>query len=325
MIQSSILKLQSAGLYGKLIVPRIRLCYDRHKRGGCLLAVDLVMDDQNIVMGWKYNLWFERGLRHMTEKRLIASEAQTEWIYVPDVTYHDAGVWTRRLQCIIPYRRVWTEDFRYPLVVFIPGAAWQRQEMYNGLPGLSALARRGYAVASVQVREAALGPFPAQVEDVRRTMDFLDAHAAEFHLDMNRVVLAGDSSGGHLALMTALMGLCHVRGVIDLYGPTDMLLSGGPMTASMLGVDSVAAAPEKAAAASCGTYIAPERSIPPILIAHGLSDDTVKPEHSIRLHRQLQACGKRSSLYLVEGAGHGGAYWWSEPMLAVMDEFMSGL
>lgn len=266
----------------------------------------------------------EGGLR-MTEKRLTAPAERTEWIYIPDVVYHEDRTFTRRLQCVVPYRRAWETDDRYPLVVFIPGAAWQRQEMYNGLPGLCALARRGYAIASVQVREARLAPFPAQIEDVRRALDFLTSRAREFHLDMDRTVLAGDSSGAHLALMTALMGPCHARGVMNLFGPTDMLLSGGPMTASLLGVPRVAEAPEKAAAASCGTYITPESRIPPMLIAHGLLDDTVSPEHSIRLHEQLQACGKRSSLYLVEHAGHGGAFWWSEPMLAVMDEFMSGL
>ena len=261
----------------------------------------------------------------MTERRLTASMEQTEWIYIPDVIYHEEATWTRRLECIVPYRRAWKADDRYPMVVFIPGAAWQRQEMYNGLPGLCALARRGYAIASVQVREAALAPFPAQVEDVRRAIAFLKEHAAAFHLDMDRMVLAGDSSGGHLALMTALMEPTDARGVIDLYGPTDLLLSGGPMTASLLGVKEVASAPEKATAASCQTYIAPERDIPSILIAHGLKDDTVSPEHSLRLHRQLQACGKRSELCLVEGAGHGGAFWWSEPMLAILDAFMTGL
>lgn len=261
----------------------------------------------------------------MTEQRMTAISEQTEWIYIPDVVYHEEEAFTRRLQCVVPYRRDWTVDDRYPVVVFIPGAAWQRQEMYNGLPGLCALARRGYAIASVQVREAALAPFPAQVEDVRRALDFLSARAAEYHLDMNRMVLAGDSSGAHLALMTALMEPCRVRGVIDLFGPTDLMLTGGPMTASLLGVRRVAEAPEKAAAASCGMYITPERDIPPVFIAHGLLDDTVSPEHSIRLHRQLQACGRQSSLCLVEQAGHGGAVWWSEPMLAALDAFMSGL
>ena len=261
----------------------------------------------------------------MTEKRLIAPPEQTQWLYIPDVIYYETDDFTRKLQCVVPYRQRWETDHRYPLLVFIPGAAWQRQEMYNGLPGLFALARRGYAVASVQVREAALAPFPAQVADVRRALDFLASRAAEFHLDMERVVLGGDSSGAHLALMTALTGPCPVRGVIDLYAPTDMLLCGGPNTASMLGVSDVQAHPQKAAAASCATYITPDQSIPPILIAHGLADDIVVPEHSLRLHRQLQACGKRSTLCLVEGAGHGGSFWWSERMLTILDEFMTEL
>lgn len=249
----------------------------------------------------------------------------TEWIYVPDVVYHAEDGLTRRLQCVLPYRREWSADTRYPLVMFVPGAAWQQQEMYNGLPGLCALARRGYAIASVQVREAALAPFPAQMEDIARAMRFLAGHAADFHLDMERVVLAGDSSGAHLALMAALTGRCRVRGVIDLYGPTDMALCGGPPSLALVGVDDMAAHPDKAAAASCGPYIAADRAIPPILIAHGLRDQVVSPEHSRRLERRLRACGKRCETVWGENAGHGGAFWWSEPMLDVMDRFMAGL
>ena len=261
----------------------------------------------------------------MTDRTLNAREEQTEWLYVPDVVYHADNELTRRLQCVIPYRRAWPEDIRYPLVVFVPGAAWQRQEMYNGLPGLCALARRGYAIASVQVREAALAPFPAQVEDLSRAMTFLAGHAADFHLDMERVVLAGDSSGAHLALMAALTGRCAVRGVIDLYGPTDMALCGGPPSLSLLGIDNMAAHPDKAAAASCRPYIAADRPVPPILIAHGLQDSIVSPEHSRRLQKRLQECGKRCETVWVENAGHGGSFWWSGPMLDVMDRFMAGL
>lgn len=261
----------------------------------------------------------------MKELRLTAPPEGTEWLYVPDVIYHASDNLTRRLQCVIPYRRVWHADDRYPLVVFIPGAAWQRQEMYNGLPGLSALARRGYAVASVQVREAALATYPAQLDDIRRAMDFLASHAADFHLDMGRTVLAGDSSGAHLALMAALTGACSVRGVIDLYGPTDMALCGGPQSTALLGLRNMRDDPARAADASCAAHIRRDREIPPILIAHGLMDNTVSPEHSRRLQKKLAACGKLCETVWVEGAGHGGPFWWSEAMLTVMDGFMRSL
>ena len=261
----------------------------------------------------------------MNEIRLVAPPEETEWLYVPDVIYHESPDLTRRMQCIIPYRHTWKTDNRYPLVVFIPGAAWQRQEMYNGLPGLAALARRGYAVASVQVREAALATYPAQLEDIRRAMDFLAAHATDFHLNRNRVVLAGDSSGAHLALLAALTGTCHVQGVIDLFSPTDMTLCGGPQSLSLLGLNDLSDDPEKVAAASCGSYISPEREIPPILIAHGMDDTIVPPEHSRRLCSKLLACGKPCVTLWVDGAGHGGPVWWSELMLSAMDEFMTGL
>ena len=261
----------------------------------------------------------------MADLTITATAGSTDWIYVPNVVYYADGRLTRRMQCIIPYRHAWETDERYPLVVFIPGAAWQRQEMYNGLPGLSALARRGYAIASVQVREAALASYPAQLEDIRRALHFLRGHAADFHLDMRRVVLAGDSSGAHLALMASLTGYAAVRGVIDLFGPTDLRLCGGPQSSSLLGVADAKAHPELAAAASCGTYITADQHIPPILIAHGLQDNIVKPEHSRLLLEQLRACGKRCEAVWVEGSGHGGPFWWSQPMLEILDGFMSRL
>lgn len=69
-------------------------------------------------------------------KRVIKTERdELEWIYIPDITYCEYGDVKRRLQLIVPYRQEWKGDRKYPLVVFIPGSAWYRQEMYNGIPG----------------------------------------------------------------------------------------------------------------------------------------------------------------------------------------------
>lgn len=66
------------------------------------------------------------------DKKTIAVEKKDlEWLYVPDVEYGEFGGIKRHLQLIIPFKRAWQEKEKYPLVVFIPGSAWHRQEMYN--------------------------------------------------------------------------------------------------------------------------------------------------------------------------------------------------
>jgi hypothetical protein len=82
-------------------------------------------------------------------KRLDVKKKELEWLYVPDVEYFEYENCKRYLQLIIPYKRNWVEYKKYPLVLFIPGSAWHRQEMYNNIPARSELAKRGFAIAEV--------------------------------------------------------------------------------------------------------------------------------------------------------------------------------
>lgn len=250
----------------------------------------------------------------------------TEWLYIPDVPYRQ----DLRMQLLVPYDRT---DRRCPAVLFINGAAWRRQEMYNKLPTLSNLAQRGLAVAAVQVRPSDEAVFPAQVEDVRAAAAFLRARAAEFHVDPDRLFLMGDSSGAHIALMTLLTSPeLSLRGAVDISGPTDLLLCAEGQTPSgasddlrpterLLGLRDLRAHPEEARRASCGPYIG-KRPLPPVLILHGDADPIVSVEHSRRLHRQLTAAGQPSAYYEVAGAGHGGMAFWSGEALERIADFL---
>lgn len=104
----------------------------------------------------------------------------------------------------------------------------------------------------------------------------------------------GNSSGGHIALLTALRqaaGIADVSellnfpicGVIAESAPSDLFLcakEGVPAnmpatfrpTADLLGVSCLQEHPEKLAEASAQTYLAPDRAVPPILLLHGDRD-----------------------------------------------------
>jgi len=82
-----------------------------------------------------------------------------EWLYVPDVLYAEYENCKRCLQLIIPYKREWKEPEKYPLVLFIPGSAWYRQEMYNSLPAASALAKKGICCGHAAVSGIEAGAF----------------------------------------------------------------------------------------------------------------------------------------------------------------------
>lgn len=269
-----------------------------------------------------------------------------EWLYVPDEVYADYDGCKRCLQLFIPYRQKLAAEETFPLVLFIPGSAWYRQEVYNSLPAYSRLAERGIVTAILQFRESMIAPFPAQVEDAKAALRFLAARAEDYHIDTERIFIAGNSSGGHIALMTAFtesQGIfdtplyqetpCRIKGVIAQSAPSNImkcakepLPPGFPEnfrpTRDLLGVKEVLESPELAEAASCGKYISQAAELPPVLLFHGIDDVQVSVEHSRELFALLKGAGKDAAYYEIEGGGHGGAVFWTDRILDIMETFI---
>ena len=279
-------------------------------------------------------------------KKVIQVECDgLEWLYVPNVTYceYDEDL-KRHLQLLVPYRPEWKRDENYPLVVFIPGSAWYKQEMYNSIPALSRLAENGIVVAAVQYRESTIARYPAQVEDVERAVLYLVSKAEDFHIDTDRIFLAGNSSGGHIALMTVLRsanGIIDVKefhvglikGVIGESAPTDIFMCSHstipenmPKNFSpckdLLGVSEIMEDLETAKEASCKMYIDENTPLPPILLFHGAEDCQVDVNQSRYLYDLLNGAGKTVDYYEIEGTGHGGAAFWSGKILDMISSFI---
>lgn len=269
----------------------------------------------------------------------ISSEPNSvQWLYSQDWVYHDYGGCKRHLQFLFPYKREFPTNERYPLILFIPGSAWHKQEMYNDIPQYAALARRGYVVAAMEYRESDIAKFPAQIEDVYHALHFIPSVADTFHIDTGRIFLMGNSSGGHIAMMSALFdahGLCgklpELSGVIVESGSTDLLICASePLppwmnarpSAVLLGVDTIEGNEELARKASCVPYITDAVSLPPVLLIHSEWDPIVSVENSRTLHDKLVATGHKVQYYeLAENDSHGGADFYCSEILDIIQQF----
>ncbi len=69
------------------------------------------------------------------------------------------------LQIMTP--TVFGQDLKWPLIVYVQGSSWHKQNLFQSLPTLARMCERGYAIAIVEHRESDLAPFPAQVIDVK--------------------------------------------------------------------------------------------------------------------------------------------------------------
>jgi acetyl esterase/lipase len=93
-----------------------------------------------------------------------------------------------------------------PAIVMIHGGGWIEGDKSSFDHYCIEYAQQGYFCATINYRLSSIAPFPAAVEDCKCAVRWLRAHAAEFHVDPNRIGAYGNSAGGQLALMLAMAG-----------------------------------------------------------------------------------------------------------------------
>jgi len=94
----------------------------------------------------------------------------------------------------------------FPVIVYFHGGGFVLGDTKGYEPSIRALAGSANAVVvSVDYRQAPEHRFPAAADDAFAAWQWVLAHAAELNGDAARVAVAGESAGGNLAAVVALM------------------------------------------------------------------------------------------------------------------------
>ena len=81
----------------------------------------------------------------------------------------------------------------------------------------------GFACASVNYRLADESPFPAACDDVSAAVNYLADNAERFGFDADKIVIWGESAGGHLATREALTETgANIAVLVSYYGAYDL-------------------------------------------------------------------------------------------------------
>ncbi len=110
-----------------------------------------------------------------------------------------------------------------PCVIMIHGGSW-RSGTNKEIASFNAhLAKAGFHVAAINYRLAPDYKFPGQQYDIKAAIGFICKNWQMLGVDTNNLVLIGRSAGGHIALLSAYtLHDKRIKGVISLYGPTDL-------------------------------------------------------------------------------------------------------
>ena len=192
-----------------------------------------------------------------------------------------------------------------PLIIFIHGGAWKKGNKHDYWPYLIPYAEKGYITATIQYRLTGEAKYPAQLKDVESAIVWLQENADKYHIDKNKVVLVGGSAGGHLAMLAAYSNLSlNIKGVVNLYGPSDLTTEYARGTKSVQNLigKSYQEAPELYKIASPLNYIS--KNIPPTLTFQGTLDDLVPYEQSDNLDKKIKEEGATSYYHKLKGWPH---------------------
>ena len=118
---------------------------------------------------------------------------------VGDFNYIEHADGPQRLRLFVPVGATGP----VPLVVDLHGGAWCNQDLRDCEDRDLTLVKAGFAVAALNFRHGGSG-YPTSLVDINYAIRWLKAHAARLGLRADAVGLSGQSSGGHLAMLSAM-------------------------------------------------------------------------------------------------------------------------
>lgn len=211
-------------------------------------------------------------------------------------------------------------------VVEVHGGAWTSGDRTMNVAIARHLAANGIAVLSLDFRMPPQAAYPLTVTDIAAGVRWMKTHSTDVGTVPGRVGLLGTSSGGHLALLTALRPLDErYSGKLAGGEPetaVDFTVLGWPVSDPLARYRMVR---ERANARLMEAHHAfwPDEDtmgegsplnivtrgdaqrLPSLLILQGTNDDNLTPDMQQRFVAAYQAKGGHAELAIFEGEPHG--------------------
>ncbi len=236
---------------------------------------------------------------------------------LPQQEFFDVSYGSEQSQKMDVYLPEGRTDTSTKVIILIHGGAWIEGDKSDFNDAIKTFQPQlnDYAFFNINyslLTQTGENVWPTQINDVNNAFDFILSKAGEYHVNTNKIIVAGASAGAHLAL---LEGYQHntdnrIKAVIDLFGPTDfkalydstadtllrvyieVFMSGTPVTN-----------PDNYYNASPLFFV--NNNSPPTQIFHGTEDPLVPISQSDSLNNRLTAAGVTHEYTVYEGEGHG--------------------
>ncbi len=244
---------------------------------------------------------------------------------IGDIVYKSTRSRNLKLDAYVPVRRLgeppWIEYSAElkPTLLFFHGGGWTSGNKISRSLFLMPYIQQGFAIVTADYRYLEEASLPEIIEDTRAALHWIYSHQEKYRFDTSRILVSGESAGGHLALMNGVLnksGLflqdslksfsLRVAGVINWFGVADLIEASSDWDAAfrslVVGKDSTNAQ-ELLRLCSPVTYI--DSSTVPVLTIHGNEDKAADYGQALLLHRLLDQNKVKNKLWTIQGKKHG--------------------
>jgi acetyl esterase/lipase len=249
------------------------------------------------------------------------------------------------------------KDANGAAIIFVVSGGWFSGHEGIDPGGVAEFLRRGYTVFAVVHGSQPKYTIPEILQDMNRAVRFIRYHAKDYHIDPDRIGIAGGSAGGHLSLMQGTAGdagspdakdpidrvSSRVQAVACFFPPTDFLNwgeEGHEMNSQIIRdpfkpaldfhdqdkqtrlfhrIEDRDKVHEILKQISPITHVG--KDSPPTLIIHGERDTLVPIQQAERIRDKFKQVGVPVDLIVKKGAGHGWPDLVSKDMPTITDWF----
>jgi len=199
-------------------------------------------------------------------------------------------------------------------VVVIHGGSWTSGDKSEMTAVVDSMKKRlpNYAFINLNYRLAAnnsVNVFPTQENDVKTAIELYLSKSSSYEISKDMVVL-GASAGAHLALLHSYKNDPdkHVKAVVDLFGPTDLVAEWNEGLLQQLALMAATGKtysqdPAIYTQSSPVTFVSAKS--PPTIALQGGLDFVVTPAQTNILIAKLNSAGVSNELVFYPNEGHG--------------------
>ena len=245
-------------------------------------------------------------------RKVLNIEPKTELIGVAsEVVYLQKPYWcnanVRQLKLSIMKPRHWypydNMDRKNPVIFFICGGGFAKQDINVWDAELAYFAKHGYAVVTAEYSVLPFTKWPEQIQELKAAIRYIRAHARELDLDVEKIAVMGESAGGYLSAALAVTSNTREYDVgdnLDQSSAVQCALPWWPVI-DLSGEESLGNM-DMTGFIDCAACVTPQT--PPVCLFHGTQDHLVSHSQSEYMYEALQKAGVDSDLYIIEGADH---------------------